>query len=77
MVLSPHHDAAPPPPSSSRPDPVLRILDARPMVNAMGNQLLGKGSEVISRLGGEASTTLEYLNVANIHVREGVGCRRE
>jgi hypothetical protein len=51
-----------------RPEPLLRIMDARPMVNAMGNALMGKGSEVISRLGGETSTTLEFLSVPNIHV---------
>ena len=32
--------------------PILRIMDARPVINAVGNAFMGKGSEVISRLGG-------------------------
>lgn len=46
----------------------LRIIDARPYINAKGNALMGKGYEVIERLGGSRCTTLEFANIANIHV---------
>lgn len=38
---------------SSVSDSVLRIIDVRPLLNAKANAALGKGHEVISRLGGE------------------------
>jgi len=46
----------------------LRIIDARPFINAKGNALMGKGYEVVERLGGNRCTTLEFANIANIHV---------
>lgn len=46
----------------------LRIVDARPYINATGNALMGKGYEVVERLGGSRCTTLEFANIANIHV---------
>jgi len=46
----------------------LRIIDARPLINAKGNALMGKGHEIIGRLGGESCTTLEFAGIANIHV---------
>jgi hypothetical protein len=46
----------------------LRIVDARPYINAKGNALMGKGYEVVERLGGSRCTTLEFANIANIHV---------
>ena len=46
----------------------LRILDARPFMNAKANAAKGGGSEVVSRLGGESRTTLDFMNIANIHV---------
>lgn len=48
--------------------PILRIMDARPFMNSMGNTLMGMGHEVISRLGGEDCTRIDFLNIANIHV---------
>lgn len=44
----------------------LRILDCRPLLNAQGNVLLGKGFENVSRIGD--GTTIEFANIANIHV---------
>ncbi|CAN0165701.1 unnamed protein product, partial [Discosporangium mesarthrocarpum] len=46
---------------------VLRIVDARPMISAKGNLILGKGHEVISRLGGSRRATLTFLEIPNIH----------
>ena len=48
--------------------PILRICDARPLLNAKANAAMGKGHEDIARLGGKESASLEFLNVANIHV---------
>jgi myotubularin-related protein 1/2 len=45
----------------------LRVLDARPIINAKGNALMGKGHEVIARLGGTECTTLKFANIENIH----------
>ncbi|KAH8049330.1 phosphatidylinositol-3,5-bisphosphate 3-phosphatase [Aureococcus anophagefferens] len=47
--------------------PVLRIVDCRPVLNAKANAAMGKGHEVMSRLGGKESATLEFLDIANIH----------
>ncbi|CAM9693598.1 unnamed protein product [Choristocarpus tenellus] len=47
---------------------VLRIVDARPMISAKGHLILGKGHEVISRLGGSQCATLAFLEIPNIHV---------
>ena len=45
----------------------LRILDARPLINAKGNALMGKGHEIVARLGGPDCTTLKFANIENIH----------
>ncbi|CAE7453109.1 MTMR4, partial [Symbiodinium microadriaticum] len=56
----------------------LRIVDARPIINAKGNALMGKGHEIIGRLGGEMCTTLSFAGIANIHVmRENYGALRQ
>jgi len=56
----------------------LRILDARPFMNAKANAAKGGGSEVVSRLGGESRTTLDFMNIANIHVmRESFTAMRD
>lgn len=56
----------------------LRIVDARPLINAKGNQFMGKGHEIIGRLGGEACTTLAFAGIANIHaMRESYGALRQ
>eukprot|EP00040_Diaphanoeca_grandis_P017248 m.89663 g.89663 ORF g.89663 m.89663 type:complete len:1300 (-) comp26321_c0_seq2:99-3998(-) len=47
--------------------PELKIFDARPKLNAMANQLKGKGYERVGHYGGE-QVTLEFLDIANIHV---------
>jgi hypothetical protein len=55
----------------------LRIIDARPLMNAKGNALMGKGHEVVARLGGEACTTLDFAGIANIHaMRESLAALR-
>jgi hypothetical protein len=49
----------------------LHIVDARPLLAAKGNTLLGKGHEILGRIGGESRATLEFLDIPNIHtVRE-------
>ena len=45
----------------------LRVVDARPLISAKGNVLLGKGHEIIDRLGGAKCTSVEYAGIANIH----------
>lgn len=45
----------------------LRVVDCRPLLNAKGNVLMGKGHEVIDRLGGSRCTSVEFANIANIH----------
>jgi hypothetical protein len=56
----------------------LRIIDARPMMNAKGNALMGKGHEIIGRLGGDSCTTLDFADIPNIHVvRESLGALRQ
>ena len=56
----------------------LRIIDARPIMNAKGNALMGKGHEIIARLGGEMCTTLSFAGIENIHVmRESYGALRQ
>lgn len=45
----------------------LRVIDCRPLLNAKGNVLMGKGHEVIDRLGGSKCTSVEFANIANIH----------
>lgn len=45
----------------------LRVVDCRPLLNAKGNVLMGKGHEVIDRLGGSKCTSVEFANIANIH----------
>lgn len=57
-------------PASPRGAPVLRICDCRPFANAKANAIAGKGFETISRLGGEDSATLEFLDIANIHAMQ-------
>jgi hypothetical protein len=55
----------------------LRIIDARPMMNAKGNALMGKGHEIIGRLGGDSCTTLDFADIPNIHVvRDSLGALR-
>lgn len=48
--------------------PILRICDARPLLNAKANAAMGRGHETVSRLGGKDAATLEFLNMPNIHV---------
>lgn len=49
----------------------LRVVDCRPLISAKGNVLMGKGHEVIDRLGGAKCTSVEFAGIANIHaVRE-------
>jgi hypothetical protein len=56
----------------------LRIIDARPMMNAKGNALMGKGHEIIGRLGGDSCTTLDFADIPNIHVvRDSLGALRQ
>jgi hypothetical protein len=56
----------------------LRIIDARPIMNAKGNALMGKGHEIIARLGGESCTSLSFAGIANIHaMRESYGALRQ
>ena len=56
----------------------LRIIDARSIMNAKGNALMGKGHEIIARLGGEMCTTLAFAGIENIHVmRESYGALRQ
>ena len=50
-----------------QPRTKLRIIDARPLISAKGNVLMGKGHEVIDRLGGARCTSMEYAGIANIH----------
>ena len=46
----------------------LRILDARPLINAKGNALMGKGHEILARLEEAPDcTTLKFANIENIH----------
>jgi hypothetical protein len=80
--LSENSDRRPPDPCLAREDQRfgrrLRIIDARPMMNAKGNALMGKGHEVISRLGGESCTTLDFADIPNIHVvRDSLGALRQ
>ncbi|CAN0521491.1 unnamed protein product, partial [Scytosiphon promiscuus] len=46
---------------------VLRIVDARPMISAKGHLFMGKGHEVISRLGGHRHASLAFLEIPNVH----------
>ena len=46
--------------------PVLRLIDARPKLNAIANQAMGKGSERTVHYAFECS--LEFANIDNIHV---------
>ena len=49
----------------------LRVIDCRPLISAKGNVLMGKGHEVIDRLGGSKCTSVEFAGIGNIHaVRE-------
>ncbi|CAM9339174.1 unnamed protein product [Chrysoparadoxa australica] len=47
--------------------PTLRIIDARPELSAKGNSLIGKGHEVVSRLG-QGAATLQFADMGNIKV---------
>lgn len=49
---------------------VLRIVDARPIISAKGNLIMGKGHEVISRLGGHRHASLTFLEIPNVHVMQ-------
>ena len=53
----------------------LRVVDCRPLLNAKGNVLMGKGHEVIDRLGGSKCTSVEFANIANIHGKRILVCR--
>lgn len=46
----------------------LKIFDARPKLNAMANQLKGKGYERVQHYGGGEQVSLEFMDIANIHV---------
>ena len=52
----------------------LRILDARPLINAKGNALMGKGHEVIDHLGGIECATIKFANIENIHAMRTSYC---
>lgn len=43
------------------PNAILRIIDLRPFINAKGNALMGKGHEVVARLGGIALDSVHYV----------------
>ncbi|CAM9153189.1 unnamed protein product, partial [Laminaria digitata] len=49
---------------------VLRIVDARPMISAKGHLFMGKGHEVISRLGGHRRASLAFLEIPNVHAMQ-------
>lgn len=49
---------------------VLRIFDARPMISAKGHLIMGKGHEVISRLGGPRRASLTFLEIPNVHTMQ-------
>lgn len=49
----------------------LQIFDARPKINAIANQLKGKGFERVNHYGGEAVVNLVFLDIANIHAVRG------
>ncbi|CAN0388731.1 unnamed protein product, partial [Ectocarpus fasciculatus] len=53
-----------------RASAVLRIVDARPMISAKGHLILGKGHEVISRLGGPRRASLTFLEIPNVHAMQ-------
>jgi hypothetical protein len=53
--------------SVPKPGP-LHIFDCRPVLNAQGNALKGKGFENVEALGGEKKAKLHFLNIGNIHV---------
>lgn len=56
--------------SERRRTAVLRIVDARPMISAKGNLIMGKGHEVISRLGGHSRASLTFLEIPNVHAMQ-------
>lgn len=66
-------ESAPSPPrdlQEGRRTAVLRIIDARPMMSAKGHLIMGKGHEVISRLGGSRQASLTFLEIPNIHAMQ-------
>ena len=50
----------------NKEQPVLRLIDARPKLNAIANQAMGKGSERVFHY--DFDCTLEFANIDNIHV---------
>lgn len=50
----------------NKEQPILRLMDARPKLNAMANQAMGKGSERVVHYPFEC--TLEFCSIDNIHV---------
>lgn len=45
-------------------------MDARPMISAKGHLFMGKGHEVISRLGGHRYASLAFLEIPNVHAMQ-------
>lgn len=56
--------------SPLRENAVLRIVDARSMISAKSNLIMGKGHEVISRLGGHRCASLTFLEIPNVYVMQ-------
>lgn len=46
----------------------IRVIDARPLLNAKGNVLMGKGHEIVDHIGGESKASVEFAGIENIHV---------
>ncbi len=55
-------------PYKSTTAPILRICDCRSIVAAKANQVMGRGHETTSKLGGSRAATLEFLDLENFHV---------
>ena len=47
----------------------LRIIDARPFLNAQANALQGKGYENISSFGGPSVASLAFMDIENVNIR--------
>ena len=54
--------------SPSCVDKPLRIIDARPYINAQANALRGKGYENIGYLGGSSVASLAFMDIQNVSI---------
>jgi hypothetical protein len=54
--------------ASSAPSIKIRVIDARPLLNAKGNALMGKGHEIVEHIGGNSKASVEFAGIENIHV---------